>query len=92
MRNDVTGAIAHAFSRWGVAGDLPRLRATWTADIDALAVRKGAVNTRASIASVKFPPPTTTVSYRLQQSAPRWSASDRSRYRIAAHRQGLQRP
>jgi CO/xanthine dehydrogenase Mo-binding subunit len=58
-RNFVTGAMAHAFSRWGwsratfpvVAGQ------TWTADIDALAVRRGGGKyVRLDRSSVKFPP------------------------------------
>jgi CO/xanthine dehydrogenase Mo-binding subunit len=57
-RNDVTGAMAHAFSRWGwsratfaIAGQ------TWSADIDALAVRKGGGKyARLDRSSVKFPP------------------------------------
>jgi len=58
-RNGVTGAMAHAFSRWGwsratfpvVAGQ------TWTADIDALAVRRGGGKyVRLDRSSVKFPP------------------------------------
>jgi CO/xanthine dehydrogenase Mo-binding subunit len=58
-RNFVTGAMAHAFSRWGwsratfpvVAGQ------TWTADIDALAVRRGGGKyLRLDRSSVKFPP------------------------------------
>jgi CO/xanthine dehydrogenase Mo-binding subunit len=57
-RNFVTGAMAHAFSRWGwsratfpvVAGQ------TWTADIDALAVRRGGGKyVRLDRSSVKFP-------------------------------------
>lgn len=62
-RNDVTGAMAHAFSRWAwsratfpVAGQTGA-RQTWTADIDALAVRKGAGKfTRLDRSNVKFPP------------------------------------
>jgi CO/xanthine dehydrogenase Mo-binding subunit len=57
-RNDVTGAMAHAFSRWGwsratfaIAGQ------PWSADIDALAVRKGGGKfDRLNRTSVKFPP------------------------------------
>jgi len=58
-RNGVTGAMAHAFSRWGwsratfpvVAGQ------TWTADIDALAVRRGGGKyVRLDRSNVKFPP------------------------------------
>src|SRR6476620_1412701 len=57
-RNGVTGAMAHAFSRWAwsqatfvVAGQ------AWTADIDALAVRRGARKyVRIDRSNVKFPP------------------------------------
>ena len=57
-RHDVTGAMAHAFSRWGwsqatfsIAGQ------TWSADIDALAVRKGGGQYACLDRSiVKFPP------------------------------------
>src|SRR5882672_4596965 len=41
-RNGVTGAMAHAFSRWGWSrATFPVAGQTWTADIDALAVRRG---------------------------------------------------
>jgi CO/xanthine dehydrogenase Mo-binding subunit len=57
-RNFVTAAMAHGFSRWAwsqatfaIAGQ------AWTADIDALALRKGAGKfIRLDRASVKFPP------------------------------------
>ena len=57
-RNGVTGAMAHAFNRWAwsqatfvVAGQ------AWTADIDALAVRRGARKyVRIDRSNVKFPP------------------------------------
>jgi CO/xanthine dehydrogenase Mo-binding subunit len=57
-RNGVTGAMAHAFNRWEWA------RATfsiagqpWTADIDALAVRRGAGKVvRIDRSNVKYPP------------------------------------
>jgi CO/xanthine dehydrogenase Mo-binding subunit len=57
-RNGVTGAMAHGFSRWAwsqatfaVAGQ------AWTADIDALAVRRGAGKfVRIDRTNVKFPP------------------------------------
>jgi len=57
-RNGVTGAMAHSFSRWAWA------RATfavggqpWTADIDALAVRRGTGKfVRIDRSNVKFPP------------------------------------
>ncbi len=57
-RNGVTGAMAHGFNRWAwsqatfmVAGQ------AWTADIDALAVRRGAGKfVRIDRTNVKFPP------------------------------------
>jgi CO/xanthine dehydrogenase Mo-binding subunit len=57
-RNGVTGAMAHCFSRWAwsqatfaVGGQ------AWTADIDALAVRRGAGKfVRIDRSNVKFPP------------------------------------
>jgi CO/xanthine dehydrogenase Mo-binding subunit len=57
-RNGVTGAMAHGFNRWAwsqatfaVAGQ------AWTADIDALAVRRGAGKfVRVDRSNVKFPP------------------------------------
>ena len=57
-RNGVTGAMAHGFNRWAwsqatfaVAGQ------AWTADIDALAVRRGAGKfVRIDRSNVKFPP------------------------------------
>jgi len=57
-RNGVTGAMAHGFNRWAWS------RATfavgglrWTADIDALAVRRGAGKfVRIDRSNVKFPP------------------------------------
>jgi len=57
-RNFVTGAMAHAFSRWAwssatfaIAGE------EWTADIDALAVRSGSGKfVRLERTAVKFPP------------------------------------
>src|SRR5262249_38289372 len=57
-RNGVTGAMAHAFNRWDWA------RATfavggqpWTADIDALAVRRGTGRfVRIHRSNVRFPP------------------------------------
>jgi CO/xanthine dehydrogenase Mo-binding subunit len=57
-RNFVTGAMAHAFSRWGWSrASFPVAGQTWTADIDALAVRKGAGKfVRLDRTSVKFPP------------------------------------
>src|ERR1700730_11067523 len=57
-RNDVTGAMAHAFSRWGWSrATFPIAGQTWSADIDALAVRKGGGKyARLDRSSVKFPP------------------------------------
>jgi CO/xanthine dehydrogenase Mo-binding subunit len=57
-RNEVTGAMAHAFSRWGWSrATFPVAGQTWTADIDALAVRKGGGKyARLDRSSVKFPP------------------------------------
>jgi CO/xanthine dehydrogenase Mo-binding subunit len=57
-RNGVTGAMAHGFNRWAwsqatfmVTGQ------AWTADIDALAVRRGAGKfVRIDRSNVKFPP------------------------------------
>src|SRR6266446_4177074 len=57
-RNGVTGAMAHGFNRWAwsqatfmVAGQ------AWTADIDALAMRRGAGKfVRIDRSNVKFPP------------------------------------
>ena len=55
---DVTGAMAHAFSRWGWSrATFPIAGQTWSADIDALAVRKGGGEyARLDRSSVKFPP------------------------------------
>jgi CO/xanthine dehydrogenase Mo-binding subunit len=57
-RNGVTGAMAHGFSRWAWSQATFTLdRQPWKADIDALAIRKGAGKfARINRASVKFPP------------------------------------
>ena len=57
-RHDVTGAMAHAFSRWGWSrASFPIAGQTWSADIDALAVRKGGGRYAClDRSSVKFPP------------------------------------
>jgi CO/xanthine dehydrogenase Mo-binding subunit len=57
-RGHVTGAMAHAFSRWGWSrATFPVSGQAWTADIDALAVRKGAGKfARINRTAVKFPP------------------------------------
>src|SRR5947209_6109453 len=69
-RNGVTGAMAHGFNRWAWA------RATfavggqpWTADIDALAVRRGTGKfVRIDRSNVKFPPAS------LNHSGPTYTA------------------
>jgi CO/xanthine dehydrogenase Mo-binding subunit len=57
-RSFVTGAMAHAFSRWGWSrATFPVAGQTWTADIDALAVRRGGGKYARLVRSgVKFPP------------------------------------
>jgi CO/xanthine dehydrogenase Mo-binding subunit len=56
--NLVTGAVAHAFSRWSWSqATFPIGGASWSADIDALAVRYGAGDfVRLDRSSVAFPP------------------------------------
>jgi CO/xanthine dehydrogenase Mo-binding subunit len=57
-RNGVTGAMAHAFSRWAWSQATFAISGQpWTSDIDALAVRKGAGKfVRLDRTTVKFPP------------------------------------
>jgi CO/xanthine dehydrogenase Mo-binding subunit len=57
-RKFVTGAMAHGFSRWAWSQATFQIGGqSWTADIDALAVRKGAGKfVRLDRTSVKFPP------------------------------------
>jgi CO/xanthine dehydrogenase Mo-binding subunit len=57
-RNFVTGAMAHAFSRWGWSrATFPVAGQPWTAAIDALAVRNGGGKyARLDRTDVKFPP------------------------------------
>ena len=57
-RNGVTGAMAHAFNRWAWSQATFSLAGqAWTADIDALAVRRGAGKyVRVDRSNVKFPP------------------------------------
>ncbi len=57
-RNFVTGAMAHGFSRWAWSQATFAIGGTaWTADIDALAVRKGGGKfERLDRTGVKFPP------------------------------------
>jgi CO/xanthine dehydrogenase Mo-binding subunit len=59
-RNAVTGAMAHAFSRWGWSqATFPIAGQTWSADIDGLAVRRGGGEyARLDRSSVQFPPTT----------------------------------
>ena len=57
-RNGVTGAMTHGFNRWAWSQATFQLAGqAWTADIDALAVRRGAGKyTRINRSNVKFPP------------------------------------
>jgi CO/xanthine dehydrogenase Mo-binding subunit len=57
-RNGVTGAMAHAFSRWAWSQATFALAGqAWTAEIDALAVRRGSGKyVRIDRSNVKFPP------------------------------------
>jgi CO/xanthine dehydrogenase Mo-binding subunit len=57
-RDGVTAAMAHGFSRWAWSqATFPMGEQSWTADIDALAVRNGAGElVRIDRTSVKFPP------------------------------------
>jgi CO/xanthine dehydrogenase Mo-binding subunit len=57
-QNGVTGAMTHGFNRWAWAqATFPVAGQTWTADIDALAVRRGGGRfVRIDRTSVKFPP------------------------------------
>jgi CO/xanthine dehydrogenase Mo-binding subunit len=57
-RNGATGAMAHCFDRWAWAqATFPISGQAWTADIDALAVRRGVGKfVRVDRSNVKFPP------------------------------------
>ena len=57
-KNGITGAMAHGFNRWAWAEATFKIdRQTWTADIDALALRRGAGKfARLDRTSAKFPP------------------------------------
>jgi len=57
-RNGVTGAMAHGFNRWAWSQATFALNGqAWTADIDALAVQRGAGKyVRIDRSNVKFPP------------------------------------
>jgi len=57
-RNGVTGAMAHGFNRWAWSqATFVVNKHAWTADIDALAVRRGAGKfVRIDRSNVKFPP------------------------------------
>ena len=57
-RNGVTGAMTHAFNRWAFSQATFAVGGqTWAAEIDALAVRRGAGQyARIDRSSVKFPP------------------------------------
>src|ERR1700730_3818946 len=69
-RNGVTGAMAHGFSRWAWSqATFTVARQAWTADIDALAVRRGAGKfVRIDRSDVKFPPTN------LNRSGPTYTA------------------
>ena len=69
-RNGVTGAMAHCFSRWAWSqATFPMAGQEWTADIDALAVRRGAGKfVRFDRSNVKFPPTN------LNRSGPTYTA------------------
>jgi len=57
-RNGVTGAMTHCFNRWAFAQATFSISGqTWTADIDALAVRRGAGKfARLDRSNMKYPP------------------------------------
>ena len=69
-RNGITGAMAHSFNRWAWSqADFKIDGQNWTAEIDALALRRGAGKfVRLDRANVKFPPTT------LNQSGPTYTA------------------
>ena len=68
-RSGVTGAMTHGFSRWAWSqATFPIAGEAWTADIDALAVRRGAGRfVRVDRSNVKFPPTN------LNQSGPTYT-------------------
>ena len=94
-RKGVTGAMAHAFNRWDWA------RATfavggqpWTADIDALAVRRGTGKfVRINRSNVKLPPSQSQPERTDLHDAVRHAGPHRDRpgNRSVAHRKGIQR-
>jgi CO/xanthine dehydrogenase Mo-binding subunit len=69
-RNGITGAMAHSFNRWAWSqADFKIDGQNWTAEIDALALRRGAGKfVRLDRAHVKFPPTN------LNQSGPTYTA------------------
>jgi CO/xanthine dehydrogenase Mo-binding subunit len=81
-RNGVTGAMAHSFNRWAWSQATFAVNAqAWTADIDALAVRRGAGKyIRIDRSSVKFPPTN------LNRSGPTYTALCGSVVRIEIDR------
>jgi CO/xanthine dehydrogenase Mo-binding subunit len=81
-RNGVTGAMAHSFNRWAWSQATFAVNAqAWTADIDALAVRRGAGKyVRIDRSSVKFPPTN------LNRSGPTYTALCGSVVRIEIDR------
>jgi CO/xanthine dehydrogenase Mo-binding subunit len=81
-RNRVTGAMAHGFNRWAWSqADFRIDGQTWTADIDALALRRGAGKfARLDRSSVKFPPTD------LNQSGPTYTAQCGTLVRVEINR------
>ena len=81
-RNGVTGAMAHSFNRWAWARATFAVgRQPWTADIDALAVRRGTGKfVRMDRSNVKFPPAS------LNQSGPTYTTQCGTLVRIEIDR------
>jgi CO/xanthine dehydrogenase Mo-binding subunit len=81
-RNRVTGAMAHGFNRWAWSqATFPLDGQAWTADIDALAVRRGTSKfIRIDRSNVKFPPAS------FNQSGPTYTAQCGTLVRIEIDR------
>jgi CO/xanthine dehydrogenase Mo-binding subunit len=81
-RKGVTGAMAHAFNRWAWARATFAVdRQPWTADIDALAVRRGTGKfVRVDRSNVKLPPTS------LNQSGPTYTTGCGTLVRIEINR------
>jgi hypothetical protein len=69
-KNGITGAMAHGFNRWAWSqADFKIDGQNWTAEIDALALRRGAGKfVRLDRTNIKFPPTN------LNQSGPTYTA------------------